>query len=120
MAKRARSDKRILLLGLGRQDYISALKQKGYAVDGPCDLSQARLGSLGGRYDLVLLDFGADPRGALRLCQNIRRSSPRLRVVFLLDSTARLPDITCPPDDVVHGREGPEHVLERVEGLLAA
>jgi DNA-binding response OmpR family regulator len=118
-AKYISKKKRILLVGRNRGDYIAALRKKGYAAEGPCALDEAWSSCLHASYDLILLDLAPNPRSAFRLCGHIRRRSPQFCMVFMLDPPSRLPAITCPPDDVVHQKEGPEHMLERVEGLLA-
>jgi hypothetical protein len=115
-----RSKKKKVLLAGGHADDAAALIQRGYDVRGPLGFEEARFRCRRENYDLVLLNLRASPRAAFRLCSEVRRSAPRTSVVFVLDPPAWLPAITCPPDDVVHRKEGLEHMLARLENLLAA
>ena len=113
---------RILLVG-GSSPVTSVhairLSTHGYHVETVKDASEARVRLRGCRPDLVLLVLGDSADGNFGLWQSIRQSDPAQRMGFLLTGAQYLCRVIFNGKLLLRG-EGPEDIVERVRGMLAA
>jgi len=113
---------RILLVG-GSSPLMSThaimLSTHGYEVETAKSASEARARLRACRPDLVLLALGDSADGNFGLWQSIRQSDPAQRMGFLLTGTQHLCRVFFNGELLLRG-EGPEDIVERVKGMLAA
>jgi len=113
---------RILLVG-GSSPLMSThalmLSTHGYDVETVRDACEARVRLRACRPDLVLLVLGDSADGNFGLWQSIRQSDPAQRMGFLLTGTQHLCRVFFNGELLLRG-EGPEDIVERVKGMLAA
>ena len=113
---------RILLVG-GSSPLMSThaimLSTHGYDVETVRDACEARVRLRACRPDLVLMALGDSADGNFDLWQSIRQSDPAQRMGFLLTGTQHLCRVFFNGELLLRG-EGPEDIVERVKGMLAA
>jgi len=95
------------------------LRLRGYQVDRVSSLEEAARRNAEKHYHLVLIDVQQHPDPGLELCEQLKATSPGLKVAFLADHTLYLPPQTC-PDQLIARQDGPEHFLRQVDELLGA
>ena len=95
------------------------LSTHGYAVETVKSASEARARLRACRPDLVLLALGDSADGNFDLWQSIRKSDPGQRIGFLLAGTQYLCRVFFNGEMILRG-EGPEDIVARVKGMLAA
>ncbi len=113
---------RILLVGgstLLTSNHAVMLSTHGYAVETAQSASDARARLRACRPDLLLMALGDSADGNFDLWQSIRQSDPALRMGFLLAGTQYLCRVFLNGKLLIRG-EGPEDIVERVRGMLAA
>lgn len=113
---------RILLVGgssLLTSSNAIMLSTHGYEVETAKSASEARARLRACRPDLVLLALGDSADGNFDLWQSIRQSDPAQRIGFLLAGTQYLCRVFLNGKLLLRG-EGPEDIVERVRGMLAA
>ena len=95
------------------------LSTHGYAVETVKSVPEARARMRACRPDLVLLALGDSADGNFDLWHSIRQSNPAQRMGFLLAGTQYLCRVFFNGEMILRG-EGPEDIVERVRGMLAA
>ena len=113
---------RILLVGgsaLLMSTNATMLSTQGYDVETVKGASETRARLRACRPDLVLLALGDRADGNFDLWQSIRQSNPAQRMGFLLTGTQYLCRVFFNGKLFLRG-EGPEDIVERVKGMLAA
>jgi response regulator RpfG family c-di-GMP phosphodiesterase len=115
-------DKKVLLVDscqATREVRAAILREHGVEVHSADDLSGARFLWHPHSYNLVLLDVRRySPGEMLEFCEQIKRASPRQRIVFLVGPPTYL-SLTW-PEDLLATYEEPRQWEETVKRFMAA
>jgi CheY-like chemotaxis protein len=112
--------KKILLVhavGPHRTLRVSVMRRRGFDVVCAADCEEARLLWHPGSYDLVLLDGKHDAAANQELCRELKSSSPRDKVAFLVGKPEFL--ASRPADNGAHGETTSPRYQQAFHALIA-